>query len=39
MNPVSGAIENLAVLFFSKRLMNGEKLELPFELDDLRLVA
>ncbi len=38
LNPGSGAIENLAILFFSKRLMANEKLELPLDLE-LRLVA
>ena len=37
-NPDSGAIENLEVLFFSKRLMTSETLELPIEMD-LRLVS
>ena len=37
-NPDSGAIENLEVLFFSKRLMESETLELPIEIY-LRLVS
>jgi len=37
-NPDSGAIENLEVLFFFKRLMKSETLELPIEID-LRLVS
>ena len=38
LNPESGLVENLEILFFSKRLMTNEQLELPIELD-LRLVA
>ena len=38
LNPVSGEIENLEVLFFSKRLMSNESIELPFEVD-MRLVS
>jgi uncharacterized protein YuzE len=37
-NPDSGVIENLEVLFFSKRLMASETLELPIEID-FRLVS
>ena len=32
-NPDSGDIENLEVLFFSKRLMASEALELPIKVD------
>ena len=38
INPISGAIENLEVLFFSKRLMASESFELPIEVD-LRLAS
>ena len=38
INPISGAIENLEVLFFSKRLMTSESFELPIEAD-LRLAS
>ena len=38
LNPESGAIENIEVLFFSKRLMSSESIELPFEVD-MRLVS
>ncbi len=38
INPVSGAIENLEALFFSKRLMASESFELPVEVD-LRLLS
>ena len=38
INPISGAIENLEVLFFSKRLMASETFELPIEVD-LRLAS
>lgn len=38
LNPDSGEIENLEVLFFSKRLMSSEYIELPFEVD-MRLVS
>lgn len=38
LNPESGAIENLEVLFFSKRLMSSESIELPFEIE-MRLVS
>jgi uncharacterized protein YuzE len=37
-NPTTGAIENLEVLFFSKRLASNARLELPISAD-LRLVA
>ncbi|MEL6162092.1 MAG: DUF2283 domain-containing protein [Cyanobacteria bacterium J06627_32] len=32
LNPNSNAVENLEILFFSKRIMANEKLELPIEL-------
>jgi len=32
-NPDSGDIENLEVLFFSKRLMTSEALELPIDIE------
>ena len=38
LNPNSGAIENLEILFFSKRLTANEKIELPVEMD-LRLAS
>lgn len=38
LNPDSGAIENLEILFFSKRLTANEKIELPVEMD-LRLAS
>ena len=38
LNPMSGEIENLEALFFSKRLMSDESIELPFEVD-MRLVS
>lgn len=38
LNPESNEIENLAILFFSKRLMANEKLMLPIDVD-LRLVV
>ena len=38
LNPESGAVENLEILFFSKRLAANEQLELPFEMD-LRLAS
>lgn len=38
LNPDSNAVESLEILFFSKRLMKGENLELPIEWD-LKLVA
>ena len=38
LNPESGAVENLEILFFSKRLTANEKIELPIEMD-LRLVS
>ncbi|MEM9162947.1 MAG: DUF2283 domain-containing protein [Cyanobacteria bacterium P01_F01_bin.4] len=37
-NPQSGVIENLEVLFFSKRLLNDESLELPID-GELRLAS
>ena len=33
LNPESGAVENLEILFFSKRLEANERLELPIEMD------
>ena len=33
LNPESGEIENLEILFFSKRLMSEKYIELPFEVD------
>jgi uncharacterized protein YuzE len=33
LNPDSGIVENLEILFFSKRLMANEQLELPIEMD------
>ncbi|MEO0394420.1 MAG: DUF2283 domain-containing protein [Cyanobacteria bacterium P01_A01_bin.137] len=38
LNPDSGAVENLEILFFSKRLTANEKIELPIEMD-LRLAS
>ena len=38
LNPESGAVETLEILFFSKRLMANEQLDLPIDMD-LRLVA
>lgn len=38
LNPESGAIENLEVLFFSKRVMESETLELPID-GELRLAG
>ncbi|MEO1068865.1 MAG: DUF2283 domain-containing protein [Cyanobacteria bacterium J06638_6] len=38
LNPESGAIENLEVLFFSKRVMESETLELPIG-GELRLAG
>lgn len=38
LNPESNEVENLAILFFSKRLMAEEKLTIPIDVD-LRLVA
>ncbi|EKU99784.1 hypothetical protein Lepto7375DRAFT_1856 [Leptolyngbya sp. PCC 7375] len=38
LNPESGAIENLEILFFSKRLTANEQIELPIEMD-LRLAS
>ncbi len=38
LNPDSGAVENLEILFFSKRLTANEKIELPIEMD-LRLAG
>ena len=38
LNPQSGEIENLEVLFFSTRLLREELLEIPVEAD-LRLVT
>nr|WP_246564434.1 DUF2283 domain-containing protein [Leptothoe spongobia] len=32
LNPNSGAVENLEILFFSKRLTANEKIELPIEM-------
>ena len=38
LNPDSGAIENLEILFFSKRLTADEQIELPIEMN-LRLAS
>lgn len=38
LNPDSGAVENLEILFFSKRLTANENIELPIEMD-LRLAS
>ena len=38
LNPESGAVENVEILFFSKRLAANEQLELPIEMD-LRLAS
>jgi uncharacterized protein YuzE len=38
LNPVTGEIENLEVLFFSTRLLRSELLDLPVSAD-LRLVS
>jgi uncharacterized protein YuzE len=38
LNPASGEVENLEVLFFSTRLLRGDLLELPISAD-LRLAA
>lgn len=38
LNPDSGIVENLEILFFSRRLMANEQLELPIEID-LRLAS
>jgi uncharacterized protein YuzE len=38
LNPVTGEVENLEVLFFSTRLLRSDLLELPITAD-LRLVA
>ncbi|MEM6349643.1 MAG: DUF2283 domain-containing protein [Cyanobacteria bacterium P01_D01_bin.14] len=38
LNPDSGAIENLEILFFSRRLMDNESLELPIDME-LRLAS
>ena len=38
LNPATGEIENLEILFFSTRLLRNEMLELPIEAE-LRLVA
>lgn len=38
LNPDSGAVENLEILFFSKRFTANEKIELPIEMD-LRLAS
>lgn len=38
LNPVTGEIENLEVLFFSTRLLRGDLFELPITAD-LRLAA
>ena len=38
LNPESGAVENLEILFFSERLAANEQLELPIEMD-LRLAS
>lgn len=33
LNPTTGAIENLEVLFFSKRILRGQGLQLPVAAD------
>ena len=33
LNPTSGEVENLEILFFSRRLQSGERLEIPIEAD------
>lgn len=38
LNPASGEVENLEVLFFSTRLLRGDLFELPISAD-LRLAA
>ncbi len=38
LNPDSGAVENLEILFFSKRLTANEQIGLPIEMD-LRLAS
>lgn len=38
LNPESGAVENVEILFFSERLASNEQLELPIEMD-LRLAS
>jgi uncharacterized protein YuzE len=38
LNPTSGEIENLEILFFSKRLLNNNLFELPI-IADLRLAG
>lgn len=38
LNPDSGVVENLEILFFSKRLMANESLELPIDIE-LRLAG
>lgn len=38
LNPDSGAVENLEILFFSKRLTANEQIELPIEMD-LRIAS
>jgi uncharacterized protein YuzE len=38
LNPKTGAVENLEILFFSTRLLRGDVFDLPIDAD-LRLVA
>lgn len=38
LNPDSGTVENLEILFFSKRLTANKQIELPIEID-LRLAS
>lgn len=38
LNPESGAVENVEILFFSERLAANEQLELPIEMN-LRLAS
>ena len=38
LNPTTGAVENLEVLFFSTRLLRGESFELPVDME-LRLAS
>lgn len=38
LNPTTGEVENLEILFFSTRLLRSDLLELPVEVD-LRLTA
>ncbi|HUT77483.1 MAG TPA: DUF2283 domain-containing protein [Polyangia bacterium] len=38
LNPTTGAVENVEVLFFSTRLLRSETIQLPFNAD-IRLAA